>query len=283
MQGLTLPRIDRWSDRVVVVRGLNPGPFTGPGTNTYLMGLGKRVLLLDTGVGVPEYIELLRDALRTEFSVDAPTEIVVTHAHPDHLGGIPSIFDSFGKIPVHKMPHTKLDGSLAFNELRDGDEIRTDGVTLRAIESPGHAPDHLCFWLDEERAIFTGDVVLGAGTSIIPSVGGDMGLYLQTLERLQRLEPQRLYPGHGPLVEPAAPKLESYLHHRKEREIQIIAAIQSGATSIEAMVRRIYTDTPVVLHAAAGQSVLSHLSKLEKEARASRSVDPAGVEHWSLV
>jgi glyoxylase-like metal-dependent hydrolase (beta-lactamase superfamily II) len=164
----------------------------------------------------------------------------------------------------------------------DGETFHTDGVTVRAIHTPGHSADHLCFYLDEERALFTGDVVLGVGTSVVPLEGGDMGDYLRTLERLLTLEVDRIYPGHGPMIPNAREKLQEYLDHRLERERQVIDAIQSGAHTIEQMVERIYVGYPRVLYPAAGQSILSHLHKLERERRTVRRLDAAGEEHWTL-
>jgi glyoxylase-like metal-dependent hydrolase (beta-lactamase superfamily II) len=164
----------------------------------------------------------------------------------------------------------------------DGETFHTNGVTVRAIHTPGHSADHLCFYLEEERALFTGDVVLGVGTSVVPLEGGDMGDYLRTLERLLTLEVDRIYPGHGPMIPNAREKLQEYLDHRLERECQVIDAVQSGAHTVEQMVERIYVGYPRVLYPAAGQSVLSHLHKLERERRAVRQLDAAGEEHWTL-
>ena len=284
MQGMKLPDVERLSERVVVVRGRNPGPFTGPGTNTYLLGTAPPPLLLDTGSGKPEYIELLERALADEFGCDAPGDVLVTHTHPDHLGGAADVIARFGPRRVSKMPWPERDARIQVDitPIGDGDVSEACGVTLRAIHTPGHAQDHLCFYLEEERALFTGDVILGAGTSVIPLEGGDMALYLETLRSLLELDLALLYPGHGPrLPEPHA-KIQEYLDHRLEREAQVLAAAGDGDTTVAQMVARIYQDTPRFLHAAAGQSVLSHLRKLESERRATRSIDAAGEEHWSL-
>lgn len=284
MQGMTLPDVERWSPRVVVVRGLNPGPFTGPGTNTYLLGTGHTRLLLDTGAGVAGYLDLLERALDDTCGGAELGDILVTHTHPDHLGGAPGVLERFGVRTVSKLPWPERDKQVQVDVavIGDGDVFQTEGARLRAIHTPGHAQDHLCFWLEEERALFTGDVVLGAGTTVIPLEGGDMGLYLDTLQRLLELDPERIYPGHGPAISAPAEKLREYIDHRLERERQIIDAIAHGATTVEQMVERIYTDTPRYLHPAAGQSVRSHLKKLQTERRASPSLDAGGEEHWAL-
>lgn len=284
MYGTTAPDVERWSSRVVVVRGLNPGPFTGPGTNTCLIGTGSRPLLLDTGSGVEEYLPLLEGALRSECGTDAPGDILLTHVHPDHIGGAAGIVAHFGPRRVSKKPWPGRDEQfpVELTPIDDGVVIKTEGATLRAIYTPGHARDHLCFYLEEEAALFTGDLILGIGTTVIPLEGGDMSLYLQSLEKLLSLDLERIYPGHGPAIEDPYDKIREYLHHRLEREGQIVEAIEAGAHSVEQMVERIYVDTPRVLYPAAGQSVLSHLLKLESEQRAGRRTDASGEEFWSL-
>ncbi len=284
MQGMTLPDIERWSRRVVVVRGLNPGPFTGPGTNTYLLGTGPERLLLDTGSGVSGYLDLLETALRETCDGARLGEILVTHTHPDHLGGAPDVLQRFGERSVSKMPWPERDRHVAVKTvpIGDGDSFETDGIRLRAIHTPGHAQDHLCYYLEEERALFTGDVVLGAGTTVIPLDGGDMALYMDTLRRMLDLDLERIYPGHGPYISKPKEKIQEYIDHRLEREQQIVAAAANGATTVEQMVELIYTDTPRYLYPAAGQSVLSHLFKLQAERRASRTTDAGGEEHWAV-
>ncbi len=284
MQGMKLPDVDRWSERVVVVRGLNPGPFTGPGTNTYLIGTGPRPLLIDTGAGRPGYVELIERALRDECHADTLGDILVTHVHGDHIGGAASLLEALGPRPVHKFPWSSRDAEfeVELTPIEDGDTFETEGATLRALHTPGHAQDHICFYLEEERALFTGDVILGAGTTVIPLEGGDLGLYLDTLERLSRLDLELIYPGHGPRIDDPQRKIREYIEHRLEREKQILAAIRDGADTVERIVEQIYVDTPRYLFPAAGQSVLSHLIKLERESRAGRATDAAGEERWGL-
>lgn len=284
MQGMILPDRERWSPLVSVVRGLNPGPFTGPGTNTYLVGTGRQPLLIDTGSGKEGYIPLLERALREDCKTEDPGEVLITHVHPDHLGGARDVIERFGARPVRKMPWVGRDEphGVEIAPLHDGARIETEGATLRAIHSPGHAQDHLCFYLEEERALFTGDVILGAGTAVIPLEGGDMKTYLETLERLLDLDVALIYPGHGPRILEPELKIREYIDHRLERERQVIDAIEAGARTVANMVERIYVDTPRYLHAAAGQSVLSHLIKLERERRAARETDASGEEYWAL-
>lgn len=264
MLGLEMRDVDVWSDRVTVVLGQNPGPFTGPGTNTYLLGTSRRPMLLDTGQGVPRYLPLLEQALTQTLKADGLQEIVLTHAHVDHIGGVAAIQERFGPLSVTKKPWPDLDGSVAIEAIDEGAEIRTEGVTLRAIWTPGHARDHLCYYLVEEKALFTGDVVLGAGTTVIPD-DGDLGDYLHSLRRLLDLDLEVIYPAHGPMIRGPRKKIEAYLAHRALRDRQILEELRSGARTIPELVQRIYTDVPKFLHGAAGMSVHAHLRKLERE------------------
>ena len=280
MIGLRLPDFARHSDRVATVLGHNPGPFTGPGTNTYIVGVGRRPLLLDTGAGVPIYEELLPRALKEVSSSDELERVVCTHAHADHIGGIPQVHRRFGELEVLKKPWPGKDEAAGapISAIEDGAIVRTEGATLRAIHTPGHAPDHLCYYLEEEKALFTGDVVLGAGTTVIPDDTGDLGQYMASLRRLLELDLALIYPAHGPVIRNARQKIEEYIAHRELRERQVLEAL-AGGEPLEPMriVKKIYLDVPEYLHAAAANSVRSHLKKLRNEGRV--------VEHgsrWSL-
>lgn len=281
MLGLSLPDVDRWSERVVVALGQNPSAFTGPGTNTYLVGTGRRRILLDTGSGLASYLPVLEQALK-HAGCDGLQEIVLTHGHPDHIGGVASVLERFGELPVSKLPWPGVDEpyDLAIRPLEHGSVVRTEGATLRAVHAPGHAPDHLCFVLEEEGSLFSGDNVLGVGTTVIPLESGDMLDYLRSLERLRQEAPRRVYPAHGPLIADGVAKLEEYIAHRLERERQVLGALAGGPRVVEDMVREIYAAYPEHLHAAAAQSVGQHLQKLEREGRVLRS--KAERSEWRL-
>jgi len=284
MLGLRLPDVDVWSERVAVALGQNPGAFTGPGTNTYVVGTGRERLLLDTGQGLPAYLPVLERALAAAGDARL-SEIVVTHGHGDHLGGVRSIRERYGPLRVSKRPWPAMDAVMGceVNAIDDGAVIEVEGATLRAVHAPGHAEDHLCFVLEQERAIFSGDNVLGIGTTVIPAQGGDLGLYLRSLERLREERPIAIYPAHGPRIADGMAKLREYIDHRLEREREILAALADGLERVPALVRRIYAAYPEALHAAAASSVASHLKKLLREGRveSTESADPLEAR-WRL-
>jgi glyoxylase-like metal-dependent hydrolase (beta-lactamase superfamily II) len=266
------PRTAVLSERVHRILGLNPSAFTGPGTNTYIVGAnGGDPLLIDTGSGVPEYLELFQQHLKAR-GLPEPRRVLLTHVHPDHIGGAEGLKRLYPRVSVHKFPWPEKDAKypVTLVPLGDGDAIKGEGYTLRAIHCPGHAQDHLCFLLEEERALFTGDVILGVGTTVIPTEGGDLGHYLDSLRRLRKLDLARIYPGHGPVIDSPREKIDEYLSHRLKREAQILAELKPGARSVTDIVQSIYHGYPRHLHGAAGMSVLSHLLKLEREGVVSR-------------
>ncbi len=270
MAGLKLPDFDIWSERVATVLGQNPGPFTGPGTNTYLVGTGIRPLLLDTGVGLEVYTPLLKQGLSETKGATELQEIVLTHVHQDHIGGVPNVRKQFGALHVskHRWPEKDQAYDFPLTYIEDGDTIETDGATLYAIHTPGHAKDHLCYYLEEERALFTGDLVLGAGTTVVPEEGGGLIDYMASLRKLLDLDLSVIYPAHGPAIHAPYSKLSDYIAHRELREQQVLDALTAGLAKTPDIVKHIYVDVPEFLHAAAGNSVQSHLIKLEKEGMA---------------
>jgi ribonuclease/clavin/mitogillin len=176
---------------------------------------------------------------------------------------------------VTKMAYESFDAPYEFeiHPLNDDEVVETEGATLRSIHTPGHSPDHHCFLLEEEQALFTGDNVLGVGTTVIPTETGNLGQYMESLERLVEFGPRALFPAHGPLIEDGPTKLREYIDHRLQRERQILEAMAGGARVISEMVAIIYAAYPKSLHAAAAQSVGSHILKLEAEERISREGD----------
>ena len=269
------------SDLVGRVLGLNPGLMTGPGTNTYLVGRRDPVLI-DTGAGVAAYVPLLERYLAGR-GWRQPSRIVVTHRHRDHLGGVSQLRARFKGIPVAKMILRDSGLPEAIDNLRDGQAVHGDGATLVAVHTPGHASDHLCFYLVEEKALFTGDVVLGGSTTVIPSDDGDLADYMASLRRILDLDVRRIYPAHGPVIEDGHGRVREYIDHREMRERQILEALGDGVGTIPEMVARIYAEVPAALHPTAAQSVASHLVKLAREGRVREHVVRDAPSRWQLL
>ncbi len=268
------------TDLVGRVLGLNPGMMTGPGTNTYLVGR-RDPILIDTGAGVPDYVPLLERYLAGR-GWGRPARVLLTHRHPDHLGGVSHLRARFPDLPVAKMIHRDSNLPDAIDDLRDGQTVHGEGVTLVPVHTPGHASDHLCYYLAEEKALFTGDVVLGGSTTVIPSGDGDLADYMASLRRLQGMDVKRIYPAHGPVIEDAPGKLAEYIEHRMLRERQILETLGEGVETIPAIVKRVYVDVPEKLHAAAAMSVESHLKKLAREGRVKEQMERDAPSRWRL-
>ncbi len=250
-----------------IVPGLDPGPLTGKGSNSYLVGDGRPVLI-DTGSGVPAYADALAAALAAEAGPLAL--VLVTHHHPDHQGGLAQVEALAPATPLLKRPHPKdlvaPERALAGGGERQPPEtIEVEGARLVALYTPGHASDHLCFYWPEARALFTGDLLLGGTTATIPARDGDLSAYLASLERLLALDLDVLYPGHGdPITEPHA-YIRYYLAHRRMREAQVVDALRVGLATPVEIAARIYPDVAEGLRRATHEQVLAHLLKLERD------------------
>jgi glyoxylase-like metal-dependent hydrolase (beta-lactamase superfamily II) len=253
--------------RVVRVLAPNPGVRELEGTNTWIVGDAPAVVI-DPG---PEDEGHLREIVRTAGRVGA---IALTHDHPDHAPGAVSLSIRLGVLVHAARPPDA--GVL----LRDGDTVRSGRTELRAIATPGHAPDHVAFLEAGTGALFTGDAVLGRGTSVIDPPEGDLTAYLRSLRRLRELAPKTIYPGHGPVVLRAIAKLDEYLAHRAERETQVLEGLARDERSVEELVAEIYADYPAEVHELAARSVLAHLLKLEAEGRVEKRTK-GGVVRWS--
>jgi len=274
------PRTATPSPLVGRVLGLNPGMMTGPGTNTYLVGR-RDPILLDTGAGVADYVPLLESYL-AERGWTRPSRVILTHRHRDHLGGVEDLRRRFTGLGVAKMIHKDAALPEGIEDLREGTRVEGEGVTLLPIHTPGHASDHLCYYLLEEEALFTGDVVLGGSTTVIPAEDGDLAEYMQSLERLLGLRLRRIYPAHGPVIEDGPGRIREYIDHRLMRERQILEALGDGLATIPAMVERIYADVAKALHPVAAQSVASHLKKLLHDGRVREERVRDAPSRWML-
>lgn len=245
----------------------NPSVYTLEGTNTWVVGRDPSIVI-DPGPHEAGHLdEVARGA--------GPVALVlVTHDHPDHAPGALALAERVGA-PVHAW---RLAGA---EPIHDGQAFHAGTTTLTAIHAPGHTGDHVVFHVPAASAMFTGDVVLGRGTSFIdPPAGGDLARYLRSLARLQELRPRVLYPGHGPVVLNAEAKLAEYVAHRAEREGQIVAALAGGPRTIAKIVAEVYAEHPPEVHPLASRSVLAHLIKLENESRATRDGKGDGAT-WS--
>ena len=246
--------------------------LSSQGTNTYLVGSGARRLLIDAGeVNVHEYTQNLTKVLDSEKC--SLKDLVVTHWHHDHIGGVPAVVQLGGKdVTVHKFPRSE-DGAIAGVEvsaLKDGQEISVEGASCKVLHTPGHTSDHVVLYLKEENAVFSADCILGEGTAVFESLFH----YMQSLEKILKIQPSVIYPGHGPVILDPVEKIQFYIKHRLDREQQIFSCLETfGQGGMESMdiVKSVYKETPANLHLAANVNVNHHLEKLETEGRVSKS------------
>lgn len=216
-------------------------------------------MVLDPGPALEGQVARLAAAL-----ADAEVEaICVTHAHPDHAGCAVEAAERLGA-PVAAGAETLRRLGAEGRRLRDGDELAVDGDAsrLQALATPGHSGDHFSYLWLPERALFTGDLVLGTGSSLVAHPDGSVGAYLASLARLASVRPRRILPGHGPPVDEPTARLEAYRRHRLEREEQILEAVRAGAEDPDAIRARVYGRLPESLARAARLSILAHLRHL---------------------
>jgi len=265
---------DPWSPRVTRVLASNPSPLTLEGTNTFVVaepGAG-RVVVIDPGPADEGHaLAVVEAAGGREVEL-----VLLTHTHVDHAEGARGFAERAGAPLAAIAPGWATSGA---PELASGAPVVAAGLELRPLPTPGHAADHCCFELAAEGAVFTGDHVLGRGTTVVEWPGGDMADYLASLDLLRRRRPERLYPGHGPLVTDAVARVEGYLAHRRDREAQVLAALAAGDRTPGEIVARVYAAVDPALHPAAELSVQAHLAKLVAEGRVEgdgRRFSPSG-------
>ena len=247
----------------------NPGPFTLHGTGTYIVG-DEDVAIIDPG---PKWDSHLRALLEATEESDIRA-ILVTHAHRDHASGAVELSERTGA-PIYaasvRPPVVDAIGNSVVLEegfdfdfkptifLEEGDKVSGNGWTLKVLHTPGHTMDHLCFELEEENLLFTGDHVMGWATTVVSPPEGNMGDYMRSLNRLMLCEHALYIPTHGPEIQNPRCHVQGLIEHRLERERQVLECLGEGMCGIEDMVRKMYLDVPEVLHPAAARSVLSHL------------------------
>ncbi|PWE29215.1 MBL fold metallo-hydrolase [Pararhodobacter marinus] len=257
----------------------NPSPMTERGTNTYLLGEGA-VTVVDPGPADPDHLRAILDALAPGERIE---RIVVTHAHKDHsplarplaeATGAPVA--AFGNAQAGQSPRMAaliasgaemgggegVDADFAPDEiLANGDATEAGGLPLRAVHTPGHLGNHLCFlWGD---ALFSGDHVMGWAPSLVSPPEGDLTDFMASLDRLEALGQRRYYPGHGAPVEDGLGRTRALRDHRQGREAAIRAAVGAGAVDLRAITAAVYTDVPEALLPAAARNVLAHLIDLD--------------------
>lgn len=265
-QLVQLPEVERLSPTCIRILGGNPGKFSLQGTNTYLLGIGPKRLLIDTGEGKPSWIAAIKRTLDEEKAYIASA--IVTHWHHDHQGGIPHLIETWPGTEIYKCQP----GNGLLN-ITDGQIFEVEGASLTAAHTPGHTVDHMVLVLREEDAMFTGDNVLGQGTAVFE----DLGTYMASLEKMKHLFKGRAYPGHGPVLPDGPGKIVEYIQHRRQREEQVVQTLRSGRADADAegadlwtpmdLVKIIYCDVPESLYPAAAGGVVQILQKLEREGK----------------
>ena len=251
----------------------NPSAFTFHGTGTNIIGRGK-VAIVDPGPDDPQHIDAVLKAVRGE----TVTHILVTHTHSDHVPAAPAIAAATGAKVYSFGPHPRppagetpeQEGELSFVpdiRLADGEVVEGAGWTVEAVHTPGHISNHLCFAVREDRALLTGDHVMGWSTTVISPPDGNMADYFASLRKLLPRTETVYIPTHGAEIRDPIPFVQACIDHRLNREAQILARLKEGPQTIPTMVAKNYADTPKHLHPAAGRSMLAHLIQMAKDGR----------------
>jgi glyoxylase-like metal-dependent hydrolase (beta-lactamase superfamily II)/8-oxo-dGTP pyrophosphatase MutT (NUDIX family) len=267
----------RLSDAVWRLTAPNPGPMTGPGTNSYLVGGAPapgepaQWTVIDPGPDDPGHVQALQQAAAA--AGGRIVRILATHTHRDHSPAAAALAaatgaEVLGRSPAH--PEWQDAGFAPARQLQHGERlVLAPGVVLRVIHTPGHAGNHLCYLLEAERLLFTGDHVMQGSTVVINPPDGDMAAYLTSLQDLLREDLQWLAPGHGFLVDRPHDVLRALIAHRLRREAKVAAALAAAGQGTAAeLLPRVYDDVPPALHPMALRSLRAHLLKLHAEGRA---------------
>lgn len=246
--------VSRPGPGVTAVRADNPGPLTLAGTQTYVIGTGP-LIVLDPGPHDEAHLGRVDDVIAGR----PVAAVCLTHAHADHSAAAADAAARWGELRASAATLDRV-GS-AGRALADDEALEPgEGFRLRAIATPGHSADHLCYLLERSRTLFTGDLVLGEGSTMIAHPDGSVGAYLASLARLAALRPERLLPGHGPPVEDALARLEECRAHRLRRVASVRRALEAGARTPEGIRAAVYGDLPVSHHAAADLTLRAYLA-----------------------
>jgi glyoxylase-like metal-dependent hydrolase (beta-lactamase superfamily II) len=257
MSRIELPRYD-----VAGIRACNPGPFTLSGTNSWIVGRNP-AWVIDPGPAIDEHLEALAQEIEARGGLGG---IALTHDHPDHAEAVPPLR---GRFPNATLAAARGEPTVL---LRDD----STAGSLTALSTPGHALDHFAFALGRPglgELVFSGDAVLGEGSVFITPYPGALAAYLDGLARLRERDIALIAPGHGPVIEDPAAKLDQYVTHRLERERRLLAALDAGRRTVDELLDDAWSDAPAALRPAAAATLAAHLDKLEGEGRL-----PHGVE-----
>jgi glyoxylase-like metal-dependent hydrolase (beta-lactamase superfamily II) len=238
----------------------NPNVMTGPGTNTYLVGIDE-VAVIDPGPDDDGHLDAILGC-----GGDRIRWVLCTHTHADHSTLAPKLAERTG---AEILAYDSRDGLDVDSRLGDGDRLDGTEFRLTALHTPGHASNHLCFLLEQESTLFSGDHIMEGSTVVIAPPDGDMTAYLDSLARVRKLRLRAIFPGHGDVVEDAAAKIDEYVTHRKAREAAVAEALrEAGSATIEELVTAVYTDVPEDRYPIARYSLWAHLQKLAAEGAA---------------
>ena len=260
----------------------NPSMMTGPGTNTYLFGEND-IAVLDPGPAIAGHIDdiIERAGARIRW-------VLVTHTHPDHSPGAKPLADATGAELLGRPAPRGRQQDRSFRPdrvLDDGDCLQTDEFVLEAVQTPGHASNHLCYLHRNSNWLFTGDHVIDGSTVVINPPDGNMNQYLDALRRVRALGCDALAPGHGEIIGDPEGAIEWIIEHRLVREQKVAAALtrHPGLTTHE-LVPHVYKDVHETLYRLAERSLLAHLIKLEEDGRARRSqAGESGEDRWRMI
>jgi glyoxylase-like metal-dependent hydrolase (beta-lactamase superfamily II) len=258
---------------VVRIVANNPNHFTFKGTNTYLLGAGAAVALIDPGPEDPAHLAAILAAVGSR----RIGHVLITHTHRDHTDGLPALLAAtgaktvgFGRRAVNRgTKRTSPSGGEFVDKdfipdipLKDGERLEGEGWAVTALHTPGHAPDHLCFALEGTRILFSGDHVMGWNTSVVAPPEGNMGAYIRSLQRLTERSDGVYFPGHGGQVDDPLRLVKAFLVHRRMREQAILECIRQGNTTARTIVPIVYKGLDPKLLNAATLSALAHVEHL---------------------